>query len=122
MRIAVFFKGKRISLNVYKTGFLSRGLGLTFRTKNTRNLLFDFSKPVTWQGNLTSIFVFFPFLTLWVDKNNKVIDLRVIRSFIFSISQKKEFYRIVEIPFNLSNRRIIERFIGKNEFLKHYRG
>ena len=120
MKISVFFKKRNILVDVRETGFISRGLGLTFRTRQTKNLLFDFKRNVTWQGDLTSIFVFFPFLTLWLDNRNKVIDFTVVKPFKFSISQNKHFCRIVEIPFNLSNRKVIERFIGKKEFLKHY--
>ena len=121
MRISVFFKKRKISIDVRKTGFISRGLGLTFRTRNTKNLLFDFSRPVTWQGTLTSWFVFFPFLTLWLDRDNRVIDFHIVKPFVFSISQNKSFYKIVEIPFNLSNRTVIGKFIGKKLFLEHYR-
>jgi len=121
MRICVYFKGRKILVEVNNTGFISRGLGLTFRTRETENLLFDFKKGVTWQGTLTSWFVFFPFLTLWLDKDNKIIDFRVVKPFVFSISQNKPFWKIVEIPFNLSNMRVIEKFIGKERFNRYYR-
>ena len=68
-----------------------------------------------------SWFVFFPFLTLWLDKNNKVVDLRVVKPFVFSISGKEEFYKIVEIPFNLTNRKLIESFISKKEFFRYFK-
>ena len=121
MRLFVSFRGRKILIDVKKTGFISRGTGLTFRTRNAKNLLFDFSKLVTWQGNITSWFVFFPFLILWLDKNNKVIDFKVVEPFTFCIKQKKKFYKIVEIPFNNKNKEIIVRFIGNQKFLKHFR-
>jgi len=121
MKISVFFRGRKILIDVHETGFISRGFGLTFRTRETKNLLFDFKKYVTWQGTLTSVFVFFPFLTLWLDSRNKVIDFAVVKPFVFSISQNKPFSRIVEIPLNLSNMPVIGKFIDKKEFFKHFR-
>jgi|SRR3989344_6587504 len=121
MKLFVSFKGKRFPVDVCKAGFFRKGLGLIFRTRDTENLLFDFYKDVTWQGNLTSWFVFFPFLTLWLDDNNKIIDFKVVRPFIFSISQKKKFRRIVEIPFNDKNRDLIVRFIGEKNYFEYCR-
>ena len=121
MKFLIHFKKKNILIKVKRTNFISKCFGLTFKTRNTSNLLFEFNKPVTWRGNLTSWFVFFPFLTLWLDDKNNVIDTRVVEPFIFSISQKKEFYKIIELPFNLSNRKLIESFKGKKEFLRYLR-
>lgn len=116
MKISVNFNANKLLIDVKNTGFIRRGLGLTFRTRDTKNLLFEFSRGVTWQGNLTSIFVFFPFLALWLDDKNKVIDFRVVRPFEFCIKQKKKFRKIVEIPLNNRNKRLIVRFIGKNKY------
>lgn len=121
MRIVVSHKGKVISINVKRTGFFRKGLGLTFRTRNTDNLLFDFDRYVTWEGSLTSIFVFFPFLTLWLDHKNRVIDYKVVKPFVFSISQKKKFYRIVEIPINESNFELISKFVNSTDLRRYYR-
>jgi len=121
MKISVNFKGKNNLIDVRKTGFFGKGLGLTFRTKNTENLLFEFSRAVNWQGNLTSIFVFFPFMTLWLNDKNKVIDFRVVRPFEFCIRQKKKFHKIVEIPLNDKNKSIIVRFIGKDKYSRYSR-
>lgn len=117
----IFHKGKKISISVKETGFFTRGIGLTFKTKTTRNLLFDFSRDVTWQGNLTSFFVFFPFLTLWLDEKNRVIDFKIIKPFVFSISQKKKFRKIIEIPINKSNFSLVKRFVNTLELKKYYR-
>ncbi|MEK6894139.1 MAG: hypothetical protein AABX10_01620 [Nanoarchaeota archaeon] len=121
MLYSISFRGRKILVDLKKTGFFRKGLGLTFRTRNTDNLLFEFNKEVSWQGTLTSIFVFFPFLTLWLDNKNKVIDYKVVRPFVFSISQKKRFYRIVEIPINKANFSLISKFVNTAELKKYYR-
>ncbi|MEK6915135.1 MAG: hypothetical protein AABW89_01175 [Nanoarchaeota archaeon] len=121
MKTSILYKGKRLLIEVKKTNFLTKGLGLTFRTKNTQNLIFDFSKPVTWQGNLTSIFVFFPFLALWLDNRNRVIAVKIVNPFTISISLKKPFYKIIEVPFNSKNEAILRNFIKKGHFNRYFR-
>lgn len=121
MKVYVSYKGKKIPIDVLKTGFIRKGLGLTFRTKNTKNLLFDFNRQVTWQGNLTSFFVFFPFLTLWLNNKNKVLDFRVVRPFVFSIGQKKKFYKIIEIPLNKANFSLVKPFLSSKDLKMYYR-
>ena len=108
-------KGKKsVNVLVRKTGFFSKGFGLMFRTKNTKNLLFEFNKDVNKLGTLTSYFVFSPFLAVWLDKNNKVVDARLIKPFVLSIPQKKSFRKIVEVPVNVKNKNIIKFFVGKS--------
>lgn len=121
MKINVSHKGKRVSIPVKNTGFFRKGLGLTFRTKNTDNLLFDFGKYVTWQGTLTSLFVFFPFLAIWIDDKNKVIDYKIVKPFLFSIKQSKRFCKIVEIPLNERNFSILKKFVNTSELKKYFR-
>lgn len=117
----IFYKGKKISIPAKKTNFITKGTGLTFKTRNTPNLLFEFGKDVTWQGNLTSLFVFFPFLALWLDSKNRVIDHKVINPFLLTIKQKKRFRRILELPINEGNKGLIVRFIGKKNYEMHFR-
>lgn len=116
MRLNVSFNGKKISLEVKKTGFFRKGFGLMFRSRNTSNLLFEFRDFVTWKGNLTSYFVFFKFLTLWMDDKNNVVDFRIIEPFVFSVKQKNRFCKIVEIPFNGRNKKLISKFLSKKDF------
>ena len=111
MKIIVKHKNKRISILVRQTGFISRGIGLTFKSRNTSNLLFTYSRPVTLEGTLTSVFVFFDFLAIWLDKDNNVIDYRMVKPFTLSIKQNKPFYKIVEVPVNSRNTQIIKQFV-----------
>ncbi len=120
MRFHLFHKRKKIYIDLKKTNFISKGIGLTFKSKNTSNLLFEFPKKVTWQGNLTSIFVFFPFIALWLDSKNKVIHKKIIKPFKFSISLNKPFNKIVEIPINVRNKKIIKNFLTEGEFKRYF--
>ena len=107
--------GRKIIVDVKKTSFLGRGLGLTFRTREARNLLFDFRRDT--MTSITSFFVFFPFLAVWLDSNNKVIDAEVIKPFRFMIKPSKKFRRLVEIPLTKKNAKTVEFFVGKGKSL-----
>ncbi len=113
MDIVVNFKGRKIKLNVTETGPIRQGIGFTFRTRNTDCLLFDFKKEVYERGALTSFFVFFPFLALWLDKNNGVLEHKIIKPWILSILPSKPFRKVVEVPISPKNRKIIDFFVGK---------
>jgi uncharacterized membrane protein (UPF0127 family) len=109
--ISVIKGKKRLHIDVSKKGFLSRGIGLTFKTRNTKNLLFEFRKDT--REPLTALFVFFPFLVLWLDKGNRIIDYRFVRPFKLHINTKKRFRKIIEIPINEKNKVILSFFDDK---------
>lgn len=71
-------------------------LGLMFRTRKTNPILLEFDEDTNIP--IHSYFVFFPFKAIWLDKNNKVIDKRIVRPFTFSVKAKKPFRKIIEIP------------------------
>jgi len=112
-KIVVNFSGKKIKIDVKKINMFSMGLGLTFRTKNTKNILFEFYKDV--RISITSIFVFFPFLVIWLDANNKVIDYELVRPFVPAIKPRKKFRKFVELPANSVNKEVISLFVDKRK-------
>lgn len=105
----ILFKKKKIEIPVRSVPFFS--FGLMFKTKNTQNLFFK--KIFPENSSLTSWFVFFPFLILWLDKNNKVIDMKVAKPFEWKISTEKRFSHVVELPFNNKNKKILNFVVGK---------
>lgn len=110
MKFQFSFRGKRFSVRVVDAGFIRKGFGLMFRSSNTENLLFRFTR----RGNrsLTALFVFFPFLVLWIYKK-KVVDWKIVKPFTLSINTKKKFDFIVELPINQKNHKILRFFDGK---------
>ena len=99
------YKRKKISLEVKELGFFGKVFGLMFKSReNAGALLFDFEKPT--RIAIHSFFVFFPFIAVWLDKKGKVIEIKKIASFIPSIHCKKNFHKLIEIPFN-------EKYDGK---------
>ena len=107
----IIFKGKRINLPVKGVSFFGKVIGLMFHSRDIRSLLFQFynKEPRV----IHSIFVFFPFLALWLDRNNKVVDFTLVRPFCLSVRPKKHCTRLIEIPVNQNNLPIISLFVGK---------
>lgn len=104
---------KRISIPVKKISFFEKLFGLMFRRNTTQNLLFEFSVPVHLA--IHSWFVFFPFLIIWLDKKNQVLEWRVVQPFSTAVWPKKTYQKFIEIPLNASNRRVIKFFVGKGK-------
>ena len=105
---------KKINLKVHKVSFFGRFSGLMFRTRKVENLLFEFSEDVNY--SIHSLFVFFPFLAVWLDKNNNVVDKKIVFPFILSVKTKKMFRKLVEIPLNNENTKIVDFLVGKKRF------
>jgi uncharacterized membrane protein (UPF0127 family) len=105
----IIYKNKQIEIpNLKKVSEIGKGFGLMFRRRQScPALLFEFKKPIKF--HLTSLFVFFPFLVLWLDDKNKVIDKRICSPFKFHIPSIKPFYKIVEIPLNTKYSMLIKR-------------
>jgi len=119
MRLVVNYKNKKVPIDVVETGFFTRGIGLMFRSEETNNLLFAFRKPV--RLSITSYFVFFPFLALWLDKSNRVVYKQIVYPWKIALKPSKPFYSLVEVPINAKNRKLIEIFVGKRETFKYFR-
>ena len=107
-KIEVRYKNKTLDIDVKRLRKWEMGIGLMFRTRKTKNLLFAFNKDKFI--SLTACFVFFPFLVLWLDDENRVIEKRVIYPFELRIFPKKSFRSIIEIPFSKKNKSILKFF------------
>lgn len=105
-RISFIYKGKKFNINAIDCNHIGKIFGLMFRSRRmARALLFSFEKPT--KIKIHSLFVFFPFLVLWLDKKNIVIKIRIVNPFNLSISPKKYFRKIIEIPFNKNYKKLI---------------
>ncbi|VVB79025.1 Uncharacterised protein [uncultured archaeon] len=111
MNFYFFCKKKRINISVKRVSELGKVSGLMFRGKNTENLLFSFDKPTNIA--IHSWFVFFPFLVVWLDSNQKIIEYGVVKPFTGVVRPSKPFKNLVEIPLNLRNRRVVKTIVGK---------
>lgn len=68
------------------------------RRQNAGALLFEFKKPVNL--GIHSFFVFFPFVAVWLDEEDKVIEIKVVKSFTMSVEAKRPYRKLLEIPMN----------------------
>lgn len=104
-------KNKKFKFSVKKLSWFEKGIGLMFSSrKKAKALLFEFQKPT--KISFTSLFVFFPFIIIWFDNENKVLDFRKIKPFTFHIPSRKPCKRVLEIPFNDNYEEIIRNFLN----------
>ncbi|MEK6826879.1 MAG: hypothetical protein AABX99_00140 [Nanoarchaeota archaeon] len=75
-------------------------------------LLFDFKEKQ--KIVIHSFFVFYPFVAIWLDEKNKVIDLKIVKPFTFCVSPKKSCFKLVEIPINKKNKRKADSFPSRS--------
>tara|TARA_Y100000034_G_scaffold88208_1_gene105853 strand:+ start:5887 stop:6213 length:327 start_codon:yes stop_codon:yes gene_type:complete len=103
----VNFKSRKIDIPAKRLGFFGRFSGLMFRSANTKNLLFEFCGK---GPSIHSYFVFFDFLAIWLDSDNKVIEVRKIRPWTFSAKPDRNYKKLIEVPINRKNRKILKFF------------
>lgn len=96
----------KVRVRVKEAKGLKRFLGLMFRSKDTENLVFNFKEPT--DQAIHSYFVFFPFVALWLDEKNRIMESRMIGTFKENIRPKSKFCRLVEIPLNRKNVEILK--------------
>lgn len=111
MKIRVGSGNKKIKIDVRRGNKL---IGLMFKGRENDILLFEFDKEGIYP--IHSFFVFFSFLALWLDKNNNLIDKRIVKPFELYIRPKKPFRKLIEIPFNDKNKKIVDFLVGKERF------
>lgn len=72
-------------------------------------LLFEFKKPTR-----ISIHSFFckKFLVIWIDEKNNVIDFKVVSPWKITIKPRKNFLKLIEIPFSDDNLDLIHFLVS----------
>ena len=106
----ICFKGKDIEVKAKKVGFFGKVFGLMFKSSNTGNLLF-----YNFRGEIHSYFVFFPFVAVWIDSSNNVVDCEVVRPFRFAVKPKKQADKLIEIPLNSDNSSLVRLLVGRRK-------
>jgi len=106
-KVTFVYKGKKIKIKVKKiSNIFQEAFGLTFtRKKKAQALLFELNKSFA----IHSYFVFFPFIAIWLDKNNKVIEIRKVKPFAFHLKPKKPFKKLIEVPINNKYKKLVNK-------------
>lgn len=103
----IIFGNKKFGVGVREVKGIWKLKGLMFCQKDKAdNLLFNNSRNVA----LHSFFVFFDFLVLWLDEENRVVDFKIVRPWSFYEKSGEDFEKIVEIPVNSRNEKILSYF------------
>ncbi|MBU0958366.1 MAG: DUF192 domain-containing protein [Nanoarchaeota archaeon] len=97
-KISLTYKGRKLNFEAGLCEGASQGVGLIFKSRDTRPLLFDFEEPTRLA--ITSVFVFFPFLAIWLDDKDKIIEKKIVKPFTMAVRPKRPFTRLLEIPIN----------------------
>lgn len=105
-KIKVGFGKKKFDVNVKELTAIQQAKGLMFRGRNCPNLLFD--RGGRWA--IHSFFVFFDFLAVWLDEKNNVLEYKLVKPFTFHVIPKHKFAKLIEIPVNNRNKRLITHF------------
>ena len=102
------YKNKKLKISVKKLSWFEKGIGLMFSfRKKAKALLFEFQKPT--KMSFTSLFVFFPFIIVWLDGKNNILDFKKVKPFTFHIPSMKFYKKVLEIPFNDNYEEIINK-------------
>ncbi len=89
-------KRKEIEVPVKNLSKLGMGRGLMFSKKEKADaLLFNMKNC-----KIHSFFVFYDFLALWLDDNNRIIEKKIVKPFSFLVYPKEKTEKLVEIPLN----------------------
>ena len=95
-KVSFEVEGKKFCVRARRCGVLNSGLMV--RTAKTVPCVFRFDKPSDFK--ITSMFVFFPFIAVWLDKLGEVIETRKVEPFTVAVSCKKKYHILLEIPVN----------------------
>jgi len=113
-KVIIHYKKKRIKIIAKDCNLLQKFIGLMFsRRDSAKILLFKFKKKQ--RIRIHSMFVFYPFVAVWLDKKNKIVDLKIVKPFNPCVSPKIEAYKLVEIPINKKHGKISKIVISRRE-------
>jgi len=83
--------------------------GLMFCSKEKANpLLLNSAKPIH------SFFVFFNFLVLWLNSEDKVVEWKIVKPWSLHEKSKKKFSKILEIPLNQRYKEVIRQITSSS--------
>ena len=113
MDLKLNYKGKSIRVKDVKIcdTVLSKFKGLMFANKdNAQVLVFKFKKPTNQA--IHSLFVRFPFISIWLDEHGKVVEIRIIKPWKLYVKSKQKFSKLIEVPINKKYQEITKIIVG----------
>ena len=108
--ITINYKRKEIKIIAENCNAFRKFSGLMFsRLEKAEILLFDFKRKQ--KIAIHSFFVFYPFIAVWLDEKNNVVDLKIVKPFSPCVSPQESGFKLVEIPINKKNKKICDFFL-----------
>jgi len=114
MNLKIKFNRRYFKIQVKECKGIKKYLGLMFKFKPTP-LLFNFNKET--KKPIHSFFCS-RFLALWLDKENKVREFKIVKPFTPLIKPKNKFVKLIEIPLHNRNKDIINFIVGNRKIYK----
>lgn len=116
MQVIIKDKFKKIKIKeVKKLSEFGKTIGLMFRRKEKcPAMLFEFKFPNKML--IHSLFVFFKFGAVWLDNKNRIVDMKIVKPFMLSVSSRKNFYKLLEIPLNKKYKKEIKILFKKSNY------
>ena len=109
--VTFFHKGKRFSVEAKKCNLIGEGIGLMFsRREKAKILIFEFDKKR--KIIIHSFFVFFPFVALWINEKNEVVDSKIVKPFVSYVSPSEKTNSLIEIPINKNNKKLVKNLFS----------
>ena len=108
-KILISYKNKKISIEAIRCNIFKKFSGLMFSLREkSQILLFEFkiSQPIA----IHSFFVFYSFLAIWLDSENNITDMKIVKPFTSCAFAKKSSNYLLEIPINKKNEKILKFF------------
>jgi uncharacterized membrane protein (UPF0127 family) len=106
-KIVLDFGRKKIPIEAHVAWGFRRFSGLMFsRKEKAKILLFEFRKPVRLA--IHSLFVFFPFIAIWINEEGKIIEIKKVSPFSLTVVPQKNFSSFVEVPLSKKNKAIVD--------------
>lgn len=101
-------EGRKIDIGkVKKVNWFGKVVGLMFcRRERADSLLFEFKRLTKMK--IHSHFVFFPFLAIWLDKDDEILALKEVKPFKINVGIRKSYSKLLEIPINNKNKYLLE--------------
>jgi uncharacterized membrane protein (UPF0127 family) len=99
MEESIYLKfGKRkLLLNIKKQSFFEIGRGLLFYSREKAPILMYKSNNPKLDA-IHSWFVNFPFLAIWLDKNNNILEIRRIDPWKIHANHDGNWNKLIEVP------------------------
>ena len=113
-----FYRGKKfLNAPVLRAGLFTQFIGLMFSRRKTSIRLFSYSSDR--RVPIHSWFVFYKFLIVWLDSNDKIIDWRVVKPFTSCVLPDKKCRAFLEIPLDEKYDKEIRFIVGKRQTFKY---